>query len=322
MRAAIAERAAMMDGFGDPVDAAALLRLLQLLYATGRADLPLGRLFEGNVDALQIVTRYGDADTVAVAHAAARNRAAFGVWNADLPGESLRIDDDRLHGAKSYASGAGILTHALVTADDQDGRRLLLVDLVATPPAIEEGWWNVVGMQRSQTHIVRWDGVPLTQLQAIGVPGCYAREPWFSGGALRFVTVHAGAIAGLCDRVRDHLVATGRAGDPHQAIRLARLFALAQAAAAVVREVAGHWFSEDDAVRLARVASARGFVADCADEALTTAQQAVGLSGMFVAHPLSAAITDLMVYLRQPMPDAQRERAGAAVADGRLVPTL
>jgi hypothetical protein len=43
---------------------------------------------------------------------------------------------------------------------------------------------------------------------------------------------------------------------------------------------------------------------------------------MFVAHPLSAAMTDLMVYLRQPAPDAQRMRVGKAVVDAVLVPGL
>lgn len=301
------------DGNRDP-------DLLGQLYETGRRDLPLGRLFEGHVDAQQIVGRLGTAEQRRDVAALAAAGAAFGVWNADLAGEALRFEHKRLSGAKAYASGAGVLSHALVSADVEGGRQLLLLDLAAVPPAIDRDWWRVVGMQRSETHIVRWSDAPVPPDAPIGEPNAYAREPWFSGGALRFVAVQAGGVAGLLDRVRDHLVAADRADDPHQTARLAELFDCADLAAAAVRTAARAWQAEPDAVRLPRVAAARMQVAALAERALAIAQQAVGLQGLFHAHPLSAAITDLTVYLRQPAPDAQRMKVGRAVAEGVLRP--
>lgn len=300
---------------GDPADAAAMLTLLRLLYRVGREDLPLGRLFEGHVDARQIVARYGSAEQHARAIEAS---AALGVWNADLPGDTLRIEDGRLHGGKSFASGAGILTQALVTVDVAGERQLLLLDLARTPPAIDRSVWQVTGMQRSETHVVRWDGASLDPGDVVGAPGDYVREPWFSGGALRFAAVQAGGIAALLDGVRDHLLNTGRAGDPHQAGRLATLYALADGAASAVRAAAARWFVDDDDTRLALVAAARAAVYTAGGQAIIVAQEAVGVQALFTAHPLAAAITDLSVYLRQPGPDAQRMRVGAAVADGLL----
>lgn len=320
MRAAIAAESAALPGFADPADAAATLALLRHLHAVGRRDVPLGRLFEGHVDALQIVMRYADPALAADVAAAARQGATFGVWNADPSEGRLRYDGDRLSGAKSYASGAGELSHALVTADGIDGRRLFLVDLAAVPPRIDRDWWKVVGMQRSETHLVSWEGSAAAV--PIGAPGDYARDPWFGGGALRFVAVQAGAVAGIHDATRTHLVGTGRAGDPHQVARLATLYALAQAAADTVASTAAAWFAVADPVRLARVAAARLQVADCGERAILLAQQAVGLQGLFVGHPLAAMLTDLMVYLRQPAPDAARARVGTAVADGILSPAL
>ena len=52
------------------------------------------------------------------------------------------------------------------------------------------------------------------------------------------------------------------------------------------------------------------------------AQAAVGLAGQFLTHPLSAQLSDLTVYLRQPVPDAQRLRVGRAVQSGVLGPSL
>lgn len=302
------------DGSRDP-------DLLGHLYEVGRRDLPLGRLFEGHVDAQQIVGRLAGPDVKRDVAALAAAGATFGVWNADLAGEALRLAHGRLSGAKSYASGAGVLSHALVSADVERGRQLLLLDLTAVPPAIDRDWWHVVGMQRAETHIVRWSDVPVAPAALIGEPDTYAVEPWFSGGALRFVAVQAGGVAGLLDRVRDHLVAADRAHDAQQSVRLAGLFDCADLALAAVRTAAAAWQAAPDAVRLARVAAARMQVADLAERALMLAQQAVGLQGLFVAHPLSAAITDLTVYLRQPAPDAQRLKVGRAVAEGVLTAT-
>lgn len=312
---------AAVQASGDPPDAAALLMLLRLLHRVGREDLALGRLFEGHVDAMQIVTRYGTPAQHRALTEAVRNGAILGVWNADLPGAPLRLDAGRLSGGKSFASGAGILSHALVTVDASGGRQLLLLDLATAPPAIDRSIWRVVGMQRSETHVVRWQDAAIGPDAPIGAPGDYVREPWFSGGALRFAAVQAGGIARLVDAVRDHLVSVDRAADPHQAGRLARLFALADGAAAAVRRAAESWF-DDEAQRLPRVAAARVAVYSAGGEALTLAQEAVGVQSLFLDHPLSTTITDLSMYLRQPGPDAQRMQVGAAVAAGILRPML
>ena len=321
LRAAIGDRSKALESLADPADGDALLALLRLLYRTGRDDLPLGRLFEGHVDAMQIVSRYGtDEQRVALQRVVA-DGAALGVWNADLAGETLRLDGLRLSGGKSFASGAGILSHALVTVQLAAGRQLVLLDLARTPPVVDRSVWNVVGMQRSATHVVRWDDTAIEPADLIGSPDDYVREPWFSGGALRFAAVQAGGIAALVDGTRDHLLATDRAQDPHQAGRLAALYAAAEAAAGAVRTAAAGWFA-DEAARLPLVAAARAAVYAAGGQALTLAQEAVGVQALFVGHPLAATITDLSMYLRQPGPDAQRMRVGAAVAAGVLRPAL
>ncbi len=306
----------------DPQTAGEYVALLDRLYEAGRRDLPLGRLLEGHVDAVQIVQRYGSERQVEGFRRALSKGATLGVWNAALPGEPLRLEGDRLTGGKSYASGAGVLSHALVTADGEGGTQLLLLDLARAVPAIDRDWWRVTGMQRSETHQVRWDGAVVQAEDRIGAPDLYAREPFFSGGALRFVAVHAGGMAGLCDRTRDHLVATGRAEDPFQAARLAELFWLADGAAAIVRRTGSRWFETEGETRLAQVAAARLAVADAAACAIRLAQEAVGLAAQFLTHPLSSMLTDLAVYLRQPAPDAQRLRVGRAVQQGALVLSL
>lgn len=319
LRRAIAAAAWHEHPAEDPGDVEAYLELLRVLYRTGRHDLPLGRLLEGHVDAVQIVNRYGSAEQVAQLRHALAAGAILGVWNAGLADEPLTLDGTILRGGKSFASGAGVLTHSLVTADTSAGPQLVLVDLERTPPEIDRNWWHVVGMQRSETHRVRWASRAIEVADLIGDPGDYAREPHFSGGALRFVAVHAGGVAALLDHTCNHLTGTGRSDDAQQAARVSELFLLADGAAGAVVRAAHEWFATNsEEARLSRVGAARLSVLDAAQRAMTIAQEAVGLQGMFAAHPLSATLTDLSVYLRQPGPDAQRLRVSRAVASGDL----
>lgn len=306
----------------DPADAGERLALLRTLYDVGRRDLPLGRLFEGHVDALQIVSRYGTPAQRDAAHAAARAGAAFGVWNADKPHEPTVLAGNCLYGAKAFASGSGLLTHALISVDVEGQLQLILLDLAAAPPTIDRNWWRVTGMQRSETHVVTWHDQPVADDALVGAPGDYVREPWFSGGAIRFAAVQAGGIAAVVDRTREHLTAQRRDGDPHQRARLADLYRAAQSAADAVATAARRWNGDDVPSTLAHVAAARVAVYAAGEAVLTLAPAAVGVQAMFVDHPLATTLTDLSTYLRQPAPDAQRERAGEAVATGLLSPCL
>lgn len=321
-RADIAALSARLETIADPADAEAHLRLLRLLYEIGRRDLPLGRLFEGHVDALQIVSRFGSDAQREQAHKAVRNGAAFGVWNADQPGNGTEFTVGRLTGAKSFASGAGILSHALISVDADGERQLLLLDLAEVPPQIDRSWWRTTGMQRSETHVMHWHDQPCPVGALIGQPGDYVREPWFSGGAIRFAAVQAGGIAAVVYHARAHLVNNRRQDDPHQRVRLAELYRAAQSAAGAVAQAAQHWSSADIDATLAHVAAARTAVYAAGEAVLTHATAAVGVQAMFADYPLAVALRDLDVYLRQPAPDAQRDRVGAAVAAGLLRPAL
>ncbi|WP_230769562.1 acyl-CoA dehydrogenase [Sphingomonas sp. Leaf4] len=313
---AIARAAGLDDATcATPGEARALMRRMA---AAGRADVAFGRILDGHVNAVQLVRRYAPAFAI---DALLANGAILGVWNSDLPGDGLRHEGGTFTGAKNFASGAGFVTHSIVTthANDPMATRMWLLDMAAAEPAIDRDWWHPIGMVRSETHIVHLDGVPLAAAQAIGGPGDYQRQPDFSAGALRFVAVQAGAVHALFDHVRDHLNTGDRAAHPQQAHRLARLFVLADAGYALIDGVAAHWTGDED-VLLPRVAAARGALEDIATEAMALAQSAVGVQGMLRTHPLARTLTDLTVYLRQPNPDGARSQTGAAAAAGRIVP--
>jgi len=57
--------------------------LSEVLQSIGSGSLPLGRVFEGHVNAIELVLRYGDRDQVELLAREAREGKMFGVWNTN-----------------------------------------------------------------------------------------------------------------------------------------------------------------------------------------------------------------------------------------------
>lgn len=59
--------------------------LLRILATIGRADLSLGRIYEGHVNALQLIDVFGTRDQRSSSAEDGRKGHVFGVWNTDAP---------------------------------------------------------------------------------------------------------------------------------------------------------------------------------------------------------------------------------------------
>lgn len=295
-------------GFGAKTDRAATLALLDLLRLVGRGSLPVGRLYEGHVNALTLVARYGSpAQRARFARDAEAGRL-FGVWNTEPAAAGLTLSDRdgrRLVGSKSFASGAGFVERPLVTARTDDGTLLMVV--VDLPPGerADISDWQVQGMRASATGTVDFTGLPLGPEAILGGPEDYHRQPLFSGGAWRFAAVQLGGIEAVAAAARDHLRRTGRGEDPHQLARLGQI-AVAVETARLWVEAAALAASVDPGepdrvvayVNLARLAVERAGL-----DVLELATRSVGLQGFLESHPLERLGRDLATYLRQPAPD-------------------
>jgi alkylation response protein AidB-like acyl-CoA dehydrogenase len=316
----------MLGGFGwgiEPKGAAPLAIALRLI---GRASLPLGRLYEGHVNALRLVQRYG---TPAQARAAASDAAAgllFAVWNTEAAGEPpLTIrPDGALVGRKILCSGAGHVARGLVTARDaatpEAPPRMLLIPLAPGDRADLSGW-TAQGMRASATGAMDFTGIAVDPGMPIGQPGDYGRQPDFSAGAWRFAAVHCGGLEAVLGTLRDHLRRTGRGGDPHQAARLGQA-AIAAGTARLWVEAAATRAEAPDAreeavafVNLARLAVERAAL-----DVLELAQRSVGLAAFLHPNPLERLCRDLATYLRQPAPDRALTDAAAHLLAAKAEP--
>ena len=281
--------------------------LRETLIAVGRASLVLGRLYEGHVNALALICRYGGARAQERWARDVRDGHLYGVWNTEPDEGGLRLDDvnRRLVGVKSYASGAGRVTRPLVTARRVDGARLMLVVPLEAGERADLSAWRALGMRATATGTLDFTDLPVSDADVIGEPDDYLRQPFFATGAWRFLAVQCGGIEAVFEAHREHLRRTGRGDDPHQRARLgqaatavetARLFVVRAARCAATAEA-------DPEGAVAYVNLARGAVERAGLDAIELAQRSVGLSGYLEAHPLERRARDLATYLRQPAPD-------------------
>ncbi len=295
-------------------DPAAGRALCRVLTAVGRGSLPLGRLYEGHVNALALVLRYGDPEAQERLAMDVRDGHLFGVWNTEPEPGGLALDGDgNLSGAKIYASGAGSVTRPLVTARLGDGRRQMLVVLLEPGARADLSDWRAQGMRATATGRVDFGGLTMRDAVAVGAVDDYLRPPFFLAGAWRFLAVQLGGIEAVAEAHRAHLAATRRGGDPHQQARLGRaLIAVETCRLLVARASALAVAETEDPERIvAYVNLARAAVEQAGLDVLALAQRSVGLAGFHEDHPLERLSRDLAVYLRQPAPDAALTGAAA-----------
>ena len=303
--------------------------LLHTLCAVGRGSLVVGRLFEGHVNALQLIERYGTPVQRERAAADASSGCLFAVWNTQADdGVRMRTTSEGvlLAGSKTFASGLGHASRAIVTAARDDGGepgvQMLVVETDRYRPREERAFWRPLGMRATASFRADFTGLRLRGDALLGSSGDYFREPAFSGGAIRFAAVQQGGAEAVFDETRRFLRALGRTDDASQQARLgemawrieaARLWLDGAAAHAAAAMASG---SVDEAAAKRAVAYAhlmRSAIEEGCLRVLALAERSVGARGLLRPEPFERLHRDLTHYLRQPAPDA------ALVAAGRHV---
>ncbi len=301
--------AGALESFGR--SEATALDLMQALRLAGRANLSLGRIFEGHVNAARLIDWYGsDEQRRRLAGDLAAGRV-FGVWNTETA--PVRIVDGQLDGFKTFATGAGHIDTAIITATSGDGpRRMVLID-AARPERCDPKSWPVSGMKATVSGTYDLTGLAASGAALLGEPGDYEREPRFSAGAWRFTAVQLGGIERILGLLRDHLVSTPSGENPIHRARFGVALAETRSAALWVREAAQRATRADaGADEIALVLMTRGVVERAGLAVMEAAHRSIGTRSYFTNGPVDMACRDLGLYLRQPVPDQALDRAAAA----------
>ncbi len=272
-----------------PGEGATALRW-QLLADVAGQDLTAARILEAHSDALAILAEAGGFD----------GSGRWGVFAAEAPGVALRaVQTDgswTVNGTKPWCSLAGVLDHALVTAQVDTGRQLFQVDLgldsvTAEPPS----GWVARGLRHVPSGPVHFSCTPA---RPVGGPGWYLTRPGFAWGGIGVAACWYGGARALADRLSE--VAAKRGGDlMHLAVGrvdvglLAARLALADAARAVDAGRAEGPAGEVLALRV------RSLVAAAAEQTLTLAGHALGPAPLAFDETYARRTADLELYLRQ-----------------------
>ena len=218
-----------LGGLGLGIESNVTRDLLQILKQLGHGNLAVGRIFEGHVNALQLVQTFGTQTQIEAYASDARDRhKIFGVWNAEaadgvkiIPLDSGRY---RLEGCKTFASGCGYVDRPFVNGALPDGRwQMCIVPMEQVATVSDPSWWQPSGMRATASYKVDFSGVELEASALIGSPGDYYRQPWLSVGVVRFAAVQLGGAEALFDETRKFLQSLGRTQDPYQAERLGKM---------------------------------------------------------------------------------------------------
>lgn len=297
------------SGLLGPLDLAQRARALRQM---GAADLSLGRLYEGHVNARLLVEAYAAPQLRKQALGEMADGRLFGVWGADgTPPVTAR--GGRLAGAKRFASGLGHVDRAIVTAQTPEGQQLFLID-ASDAARHDAGAWRMAGMQDSRSGQFDCTGL---QGQPLGPPDVYTAEPLFLGGTWRIAAVALGGTAALLEGAAEVLRARGQAEAEAHLLRLAPVAGRVLAAwPAVLRagEVAeGPRGRAEPEAAAVRSLAARLLSEEIGQAAIAAVERSVGLSMFDAADPVGRRARDLACYMRQAARDAFSAKVGRAL---------
>lgn len=273
------------------------------LVSVARLDLALAKLVEPHHDAVAIMADLGGP--------AVRDGQVWAVWAAEPPfavlQASLSADGWRLTGRKAFCSGAELVTHALVTAETEEGPRLFAVALedsgIEVDPAAPP--WVGPGMHRAQTVTLLFYEVAA---EAVGPAGAYTNRVGFWFGAIGVAACWFGGTLGVADLLEEGSDRLGPHGLAHLgAVRAGTdTFDLALDAAAA-RADAG--LDVTTAERLALVLRARA--AELAEDVISRTGRASGPGPLASDEQHARRVADLMVFVRQHHAERDLESLGA-----------
>ena len=301
------------EAFSDGVAGSAAMA--RALREVGRGDLSVGRLYEGHVNALALFGWYATPRQLDWLGNALDRGSWFGVWATDAsPGVRLeRGDQPVLRGAKVFASGAGGLDFALVTAALPDRDRRLAIVPAGAAALTDLSNCRERAMRARVSGRYDVEGLALDPSMLLGEPGDYDREPRFTAGAWRFCAVQLGGIEALLAETRQAMRDGARA-DPVQRARFAEAVVAMRGAGFWVAEAARRFAEEDaDAVAIARLT--RGVVEQAGLTAMDAAARLLGTRSACDGERADKIIRDLSLYLRQAGPDHARDEAAKTLLE-------
>jgi len=270
----------------------------------GAEDLSVGRLAEAHTDALAIKTEAGlDHDPGVL----------LGVWASGGPSNRVVAEPFaggwRLHGRRSWCSGAALLDQALLTVDTGQEELLLAIALDDPRLVIDPTTWKTPALAASATASVNFDGVLVRGDGVVGGPGFYGDRPGFWAGSVGVAAVWAGGADGVLARLR-HAAADD---DPHALAHLGAAEVASwgmQAALAVAADEIDADPRDARQLGVVRALTVRQLVERSCYEIIDRTGRALGPGPLVADRAYAQRVMDLQLYVRQGHAERDLEAVG------------
>ena len=266
------------------------LQRWQCLAAVAGHDLGLCKLYEGHTDALAIMQELR-AQSVP-------EGSIWGTWASEPPQARVMVrrEGDRavLSGRKAWCSGAGAVTHGLLTAWDDDGQQQLVAVPMDQPNlCVTDDGWHAVGMASTGSVEILLENA---EGWYVGPAGGYLSRPGFWLGGIGIAACWFGAARELARHLAQHCHARP---EPHALAHLGAVDRALGACIAVLRQAANAADQQPDGPFEHSARLCRAVAEETAETVISHVGRAMG-AGPYCKDPhFARLIADLPVYLRQ-----------------------
>ncbi len=311
--------------------------LLQILKAAGRADLSVGRIYEGHINALLLIDLFASADQKKKWFADAESGCLFSVWNtqANAGIEIIKTSGNgfQLTGKKTFASGADLVKRALITGnignEETKGWQMCLVNMDQIPDnRIDYDSWKPLGMSSSVSYTIDFTGYSGKESDLFGNPDDYYKQPFFSGGAIRFCAVQLGGAEALFNETICYLKTLQRTDDAYQQARVAEMATELASGNLWLQQAAANWdkWNTNELKNQQLIAFAnmtRTITEKICLRVIELSIKCIGARGLMQPYGMERRVRDLQFYLRQPAPDAAlKDVANYVIQSGNNIETM
>lgn len=296
-----------LDRIPLPGNGSTLLRW-ELLCSVAEYDLSLAKLYEGHTDALATQMELDPAANLPA-------QATWGMWASETRGERLRMapsssSEVRLNGNKAWCSGAAHVSHALMTAwdDDDGGPHLVHVALDPATVSMSHSAWQAVGMADSGSLTLSFHDAIATR---VGNEGQYLHRPGFWHGGAGIAACWYGGTLSLARTLKRTLSETPPPQrSPFRLAALGRVDLALQTTAALLREAA-HWIDNHPTQEACSMALRVRLAAEhSASMVLDEVGRALGAAPFCRDRAFARMAADLPVFVRQSHGDHDQAALG------------
>lgn len=271
----------------------------QILAFVAGLDLTIAKWFESHLDALSILKEVGDI----------KAQGLWAVWAAEGHPDPIRFENGNIFGNKAWCSGANIVDFGLLTYRDEAGQsQLIMVDMAQSGIDIDNGAWQAVGMQATDTATIQFHGTPAS---LVGSPNAYLDRVGFWHGAAGVAACWFGATTAIADYL---LTSVAKKPNHFKAMYLGQIATALAVNQQYFYHVANLIDTIPDSNHELAIRQLRANTEQVARQVLETVGQALGAAPFCTQAHFAKLSADLTVFIRQSHGAFDWQRIGELAA--------